>query len=60
MSYVSIQAKMNTASKKFGPKCKKVRRYYTNFGGTTVLPLTKEQYKKAMKRYLKKHSWIRF
>ena len=56
MSYVSIQAKLYTASKKLGPKCKKVRRYYTNFAGTTVLPLTKEQYEKAMKRYLKKHS----
>ena len=56
MSYVSSQAKLYTARKKFGHKCKAVRRYYTNFAGTSVLPLTKEQHKKAMKRYLKKHS----
>lgn len=48
MSYVSTQAKLNTASKKLGHKCRVVRRNYTNFAGTTVPPLTKEQYKKAM------------
>lgn len=54
MSYISAQAKHNTASKKikFGHKCKTVRRYYTNFAGSTVSPLTREQYKKAMKGYL--------
>ena len=51
MSYVSTQAKLNTASKKLGHKCRAVRpvrKDYTNFAGTTVPPLTKEQYKKAM------------
>lgn len=54
MSYISAQAKHNTASKKikFGHKGKAVRRYYTNFAGSTVSPLTREQYKKAMKGYL--------
>lgn len=54
MSYVSIQTKLCTARKKLGHKCKVVRRYYTNFAGTTVSPLTKEQYQKAMKRYTKR------
>lgn len=51
MSYVSTQAKLNVASKKLGHKCRVcrvVRKDYTNFAGTTVPPLTKEQYKKAM------------
>lgn len=51
MSYVSIQAKLNTANKKFVSKLRAVRRDYTDFGGTTVPPLTKEQYEKAMKRF---------
>lgn len=59
MSYVSSQAKLYTARKKIGHKCKAVRRYYTNFAGTSVLPLTKEQHKKAMKRYIKKKNNIR-
>ena len=54
MSYISSQAKLHTASKKLGHKCKPVCRYYTNFAGTTVPPLTKEQYQKAMKRILKR------
>lgn len=53
MSYISSQAKLHTASKKLGHKCKPVCRYYTNFAGTTVPPLTKKQYQKAMKRILK-------
>ena len=53
MSYISAQAKC-TPSKKMIHKCKSVRRYYTNFGGSNVQPLTKEQYKKAMKGYFKK------
>jgi len=48
MSYVSTQAKLNTASRKLGHKCRVVRKDYTNFAGTTVTPLTKEQFKKAM------------
>ena len=48
MSYVSTQAKLNTASKKLGHKCRVVRKDYTNFAGTTVPPLTKKQYNKAM------------
>lgn len=48
MSYVSTQAKLNTASKKLSHKCRVVRKNYTNFAGTTVPPVTKEQYKKAM------------
>lgn len=56
MSYISAQAKY-TPSKKMVHKCKSVRRYYTNFGGSNVQPLTKEQYKKAMKGYFKK-KWL--
>lgn len=60
MSYTSAQSKHPTdhptLSKKFGHKCKTVRRYYTNFAGSTVPPLKKEQYKKAMKGYLKQKS----
>lgn len=52
MSYISAQAKHNTASKKLGHKCRAIRRYYTDFAGSNVSPLTREQYKKAMKRYL--------
>jgi len=51
MSYVSTQAKLYLASKKLGHKCRAVRpvrKDYTNFAGTTIPPLTKEQYKKAM------------
>lgn len=56
MSYVSSQAKLHTASKKLGHKCKAVHRDYTNFAGTTVPPLTKEQYKNGMKRYIEKRT----
>lgn len=48
MSYISTQAKLNTASRKLGHRCRVVRKDYTNFAGTNVTPLTKEQYKKAM------------
>lgn len=48
MSYISTQAKLNTASKKQGHKCRTIRKDYTNFAGTTVPPLTRKQYKKAM------------
>lgn len=54
MSYVSTQAKLNTANKKLGHKRRTIRRDYTDFGGTTVPPLTKEQYEKAMKRFREK------
>ncbi len=54
MSYVSIQAKLNTANKKLGGKRKTIRRDYTDFGGTIVPTLTKEQYEKAMKRFREK------
>lgn len=60
MSYKSAQAKHPTdhptLSKKLWHKCKAVRRDYTNFAGSTVSPLTKEIYKKAMKGYLKQKS----
>ena len=51
MSYISTQAKLNIASKRFGTKCmatRPIRKNYTNFAGTTVPPLTKNQYDKAM------------
>ena len=52
MSYLSIQAKLNTENKKLGGhRGKVIREDYTNFGGTTVPPLTKEQYEKAMRRF---------
>ena len=37
---------------KLGHKSKTVHRDYTDFSGSNVSPLTREQYKKAMKRYL--------
>lgn len=56
MSYKSAQAKQYTPSKKFVLKCRAkctaIRRNYTDFSGSNISPLTKEQYKKAMKRYL--------
>lgn len=52
MSYLSIQAKMNTAKPKLGGhRGKVIREDYTDFAGTTVSPLTKEQYEKAMRRF---------
>lgn len=52
MSYLSIQAKLNTENKKLGGhRGKVIHEDYTNFGGTTVPPLTKEQYEKAMRRF---------
>ena len=52
MSYLSIQAKMNTANPKLGGhRGKVIREDYTDFAGTTVSPLTKEQYEKAMRRF---------
>ena len=62
MSYKSAQAKHPTdhptLSKKLRHKCKAVRRDYTNFAGSTVPPLSKEIYQKAMKGYLKqKGDW---
>ena len=51
MSYVSTQAKLYLASKKLGHKCRAVRpvrKDYTNFAGSNVPTLTKEQYDKAM------------
>ena len=49
MSYVSTMAKTYTLQKKMGHKCMPIiRKNYTNFSGTTVLPLTKEQYNKGM------------
>lgn len=53
MSYTSFLAKY-TPSEKMVHKCKAVRRCYTNFAGSNVPPLSKEQYKKAMKGYFKK------
>ena len=55
MSYTSAQAKENNASQKLAYKCKKskiIHRDYTNFAGSTVPTITKEQYKKAMKHYI--------
>ena len=52
MSYTSAQAKVQTASEELGYKCKAVHRDYTDFAGSNVSPLTGEQYKRAMKRYL--------
>lgn len=51
MSYISTQAKLYAASKKLGHKCiavRPIRKDYTNFAGTTVPPLSKESYNKAM------------
>ena len=58
MSYLSIKAKVYglykySLCKQKGHKCKNIRENYTNFAGTTVPPLTKQQYEKAMKRYRK-------
>lgn len=56
MSYLSAQAKMDIETEgkkiKLGHKSKTVHRDYTDFSGSNVSPLTREQYKKAMKRYL--------
>ena len=51
MSYISTQAKLKAQTKRFGHKCrssKPVDRSYTNFAGSNVPTLTKEQYDKAM------------
>lgn len=58
MSYLSIKAKVYGLDKcslcrQTGYKCQNIRENYTNFSGTTVPPLTKQQYEKAMKRYRK-------
>jgi hypothetical protein len=51
MSKISTEAKLNIQSKRFGRKCrasKPVDRSYSNFAGSNVPPLTKEQWDKAM------------
>ena len=51
MSKISTEAKLYIQSKRFGHKCrasKPVDRSYTNFAGSNVPTLTKEQYDKAM------------
>ena len=53
MSYLSIKAKAHSLCKKTGYKCKIIRENYTNFSGTTVPPLTQQQYEKAMAKYKK-------
>lgn len=51
MSFVSTQAKLNIQSKRFGHKCrasKPVDRSYSNFAGSNVPILAKEQYDKGI------------
>lgn len=53
MSYLSSKAKVYSLSKKIGHKYKNIRENYTNFAGTTIPPITKQQYEKAMTKYKK-------
>ena len=56
MSKLSTEAKLYIQSKRFGHKCrasKPVDRSYSNFAGSNVPTLTKEQYDKAMSVYHK-------
>ncbi len=56
MSKISTEAKLYIQSKRFGHKCrasKPVDRSYSNFAGSNVPTLTKEQYDKAMSVYHK-------
>ena len=51
MSFVSTAAKLNKGTRKLGHQCvapSSIRRNHTNFSGTTVPPLTKERWNKAM------------
>ncbi len=56
MSYLSIKSKSYSFFNKIGHKCKIIRKNYTNFAGTTVPPLTKQQYERAMTKYKKRGS----
>ena len=56
MYKISTEAKLYIQSKRFGHKCrasKPVDRSYSNFAGSNVPTLTKEQYDKAMSVYHK-------
>ena len=52
MSKVSSEAKVYVAAKKLGHKChhaiRHIDRSHSNFAGSNVPPLTKEQWDKAM------------